>query len=153
MKTPVPTAPLFLVVSSDAELRELLCESIDLSCGSAIGAGSVRDALLEIEEHPVDAIISDCKLKDGSGLDLIRRVKGCGLRIPSAIMIGRDPDLSEIVALAEGADTVFQKPFGITDFIEGLRNLAAENLLPTGPGRSRPTQESPQWANRVVLDR
>ena len=124
-----------------------------MSCGTAIGAGSIRDALLEIDEHSVDAIISDCKLADGSGLDLIRRVKGCGLEVPAALMIGRDPDLPEIVALAEGADTVFQKPFGIEDFIEGLRNLVAETILPTGPGRKPARPESPQWANRVVLDR
>jgi len=118
----------FLVVSSDPSLLELLSESIELGHGVAIAASSVKDALHEIEIHEgdeqkLDAIITDFKLLDGSGLDLIRKLKRCGITTPTALMIERDPDLSELAALAEGADLVFQKPFGIDDFLAGLQAL------------------------------
>ena len=118
----------FLVVSSDPSLLELLTESIELGHATAISASTVMDALFAIEtseEHAqkIDAIISDFKLRDGSGLDLIRRLKRCGITTPTALMIGRDPDLSELATLAEGADLVFQKPFGIDDFLDGLKEL------------------------------
>jgi DNA-binding response OmpR family regulator len=119
----------YLIVSSDPSLLELLSESIELDHGNAIAVSSMKDALFAIEthekeNHSFNAVVSDFNLVDGSGLDLIRRLKRCGITTPTGLMIGRDPNFTELAALAEGADLVFQKPFGVEDFLDGLRALS-----------------------------
>jgi DNA-binding response OmpR family regulator len=108
-------------------MREYLCDQLSPLGFTAHCSDSIRCALKKISESEIDAVVCDETLKDGSGIELVERLKRCGSYIPTAILLSGNPDLSEISALARGAELVFQKPFGLQDFIDGLRSLAAQN--------------------------
>jgi CheY-like chemotaxis protein len=124
-----------LIVDRDQAMLDMLTETLHLHGLVVLSAHSIREALAYVESQEVDAIVSDFRLQDGTGLEFIRILKRCGVEIPSGLMLSRDPDLSELSALAEGADLVFQKPFGLADFFEGVKILleqTREKINPPG---------------------
>jgi len=116
-----------LIVNSDQSMRDYLCERLPFSGFKPVCSDSIRCALKKIAEFKVDAIICDETLKDGSGLDLIQRLRNCGQSVPVGLLISGAPDLTEISACAQGADLVFHKPFGLQDFVDGLHQLLKTN--------------------------
>ena len=116
-----------LIVNSDPGMRELLCEKVSLMGFSSQRSESIRCALKKIADLEVDAIVCDETLKDGNGIELIERLKALGSHIPTAILLSGNPNLSEISALARGAEVAFQKPFGLQDFADGVRSLVQQD--------------------------
>jgi DNA-binding NarL/FixJ family response regulator len=62
------------VVEDDAPLRETLCAAINAQPGMQVTAawGTLAEALAWLAGHPVDVLLTDLGLPDGSGIDLIR---------------------------------------------------------------------------------
>ncbi len=112
-----------LIIHSDPGMREYLCERLPEAGLIPVCSDSIRCALEKIAERHVDAIVCDEQLKDGPGIELVERLKRCGTTSPLAMILSGNPGLSEISALARGVDLVFQKPFGLQDFIDGLQTL------------------------------
>jgi CheY-like chemotaxis protein len=74
--------------------------------------GSAEEALAELEQNPVAALITDINLPRLSGLDLIERLRhGDGRRFPILVVSG-DPDPAlPGRAQGAGADAFFLKPY------------------------------------------
>ncbi len=145
-----------LIASGDSLLLDLLCEAIQLGGAEAIRAGSIQDALLMLKRKSIHAVVADSKMMDGSGVDLIRRIRSQGILIPGALMMGRDPEPAELALLSGDAEVVFRKPFGIDDFLAGLREMLDQQLPGLrfqAPLRPKGSARSAQWANRVVFDK
>jgi two-component system CheB/CheR fusion protein len=89
---PAPRRVLLVEDHADTAnaLRELLQE---LSC-EVVAAGTVRDALAAAEAGSFDLVLSDLGLPDGSGLDLMRRLRdGHGLSGIAVSGYGMQEDL------------------------------------------------------------
>jgi DNA-binding NtrC family response regulator len=69
---------------------------------------SVADAILAIEQKSFDAYVIDCKLPDGSGLDVAERIRSKGSEAPIILMSGYDA--SSVTSRAE--------KFSISDFLQ-----------------------------------
>lgn len=74
-----------------------------------------------LQEHEPSIIILDNKLPDGFGVDFISYIKK---KYPSVkiIMISGFPSARD-VALANGADLFFDKPFSLEEFDESIDRL------------------------------
>ncbi len=117
-----------LVVSGDSLLLDLLCETIEIGGAHSIRASSIEEALHAFRNQRIDALVADSRLMDGSGTELVRRIRSSGGRIPGALMMGRDPDAEDLALLAGHAEVVFRKPFGIDDFLAGLKEMLDPRL-------------------------
>lgn len=122
-----------LIVTADENFREFLIEALNHGEAHTLSARGIYESLLMLEEWEFDGILTDLRLSDGTGLDLVRKVRGCGLDTGIALMISYDPNFSEISAFAEGAQIVFQKPFGLNDLYEGISELLSATLTPGTP--------------------
>ncbi len=80
---PEPLQPVvsIAVVEDDKPLRETLCAAINAQPGMQVAAwfDSLAPARQWLMEHPVDVLLTDLGLPDGSGIDLI---KVCAARHP-----------------------------------------------------------------------
>ena len=64
-----------LLVEDDPLTRSFLADNLTADGYELLVCGTVRDALRALEYHRPDLAVVDLRLPDGSGLDLIRRVR------------------------------------------------------------------------------
>ena len=106
-----------LVVDDEAVFREVLCEVLAKSGHTVQSSGTVAEALLQLEKGNFDLVISDLRLPDMSGLDLLRK---CREATPQThfIMITAYGDVETAVeAVKLGADDYLTKPFLFDDLL------------------------------------
>ena len=79
-----------------------------------------------------DLLILDINLPDGSGLDLLRQLRGTGDPTPVILLTANDLELDEVTGLEAGADDYITKPFSLAV----LRARVAARLRRAAPPAS-----------------
>ena len=107
-----------LVVEDDAPVRTFLADNLTADGHEVLVAGTVRDAQRLLEYRRPDLAVVDLGLPDGSGLDLLRRVRtadGVASRLdptmPLVVLTGRTGEIDRIRGFERGADDFVPKPF------------------------------------------
>jgi DNA-binding response OmpR family regulator len=105
--------PLVLICDDEPVLRELI--RVSLGPGYRFSeAGSVTDSIDAFRADDPDVVVLDLMLIGGSGLDVLRAIRGGGTpssRVP-VLVVSAWTDEANRVAVAEGgADGFLAKPF------------------------------------------
>jgi two-component system response regulator VicR len=79
-------------------------------------AFSVREATLLFEAHPIELIICDVGLPDGSGIDFCRRIREQGNKVLFLFLTALDTELDIVNGYDAGADDYITKPFSLMVF-------------------------------------
>ena len=121
-----------LVVDDEPDLRTLyeltlLREGYDLDT-----AGTVQEALLHLKDRTYSAVITDMRLPDGSGLDVLRWLEEGGRREKAIVITAYGSSENAVEALKAGAYDYLTKPVDLKQF----RGVVASAL---GRGGSGPT--------------
>jgi signal transduction histidine kinase len=82
--------PCILIVDNDAGLRETLSHILKAKGYIPVTAATGKQALAMVEKHMPDVALTDFKLKDISGIDIIRKVKDKSGKITNFVSIDRD---------------------------------------------------------------
>ena len=100
-----------LIVDDEASLRDSLKRSLERDGHETVTAADLRSGRRELAEGGFDLLISDIRLGDGSGLDLIAdaRQASAALRIVALTAYG-SVELA-VEAMRRGADDFLEKPF------------------------------------------
>jgi DNA-binding response OmpR family regulator len=112
------TPATILVAEDDAPTRTFLADELTADGSELLVVESVADALRLLETKFPDLAILDVGLPDGSGLDVVRRVRaadGMASRIdpdlPVMMLSGRSGETDRVRAFEAGADDFVAKPF------------------------------------------
>ncbi|MEI8201468.1 MAG: response regulator transcription factor [Bacteroidota bacterium] len=81
------------------------------------------DAIEKIELYDYDCIVVDINLPDGSGLDIIRRVKQNSKSLGIIIISARNSLENKIEGLEIGADHYLTKPFHLAELNAHLKSI------------------------------
>jgi DNA-binding response OmpR family regulator len=118
----VADPPRVLLVEDDAVLRTFLADNLTADGFAPLEAESVADALRLLEYAPPDLVLIDLGLPDGSGLDLIARVRaadGLASRLdpamPLIVLTGRAAEIDRVRGFERGADDYVVKPFSYAE--------------------------------------
>jgi DNA-binding response OmpR family regulator len=129
-----------LLVEDDAVVRTFLADNLSADGYELVLAGTLHEALRALERHRPDLALVDLGLPDGSGLELVRRVRdsdGLASRVdpglPLLIVSGRTGEHDRVRGLERGADDFVGKPFSYGE----LRLRIAAILRRTRDGRRR----------------
>lgn len=114
-----PTVPAhfsLLVVDDEPDLRTLyeltlLREGYDVDT-----AGSVEEALQHLKDRTYSALITDMRLPDGSGLDLLARLEQGGRREKAIVITAYGSAENAVEALKAGAYDYLTKPVDLRQF-------------------------------------
>jgi DNA-binding response OmpR family regulator len=124
-----------LVVEDDDATRTFLADNLTADGFELLVADCARDGIRLMETKFPDLALIDVGLPDGSGLDLVRRVRDAdGLasrvdpRTPLLVLSGRDSELDRIRGFERGADDYVCKPFSYPE----LRGRVAALLRRSG---------------------
>jgi two-component system chemotaxis response regulator CheY len=109
-----------LVVDDEAELVELFSLRFQYAGYETIPAHSGKEAYMKAIETPVDCIVSDISMPNGSGVELVQDLRSHGNLTP-VILITGFADITKDIALEIGASDLLNKPH---DFDDMLRVVA-----------------------------
>jgi DNA-binding NtrC family response regulator len=119
-----------LVVEDDHAMRDLLVEELSEAGYRVINADGGRSGLRAVREEPVDLVITDLRMPDLDGFDLIRDIKATPTS-PHIVMITAFGSIeTAIKAVKLGAYDYITKPFEIEELVLvadkalGVRSLA-----------------------------
>ena len=114
-----------LVVDDERAVRESLRRALELE-GYEIelaGDGSEALATLVNEEQQADAVILDVLMPGVDGLEVCRRVRATGNRVPILMLTARDEVENRVAGLDAGADDYVTKPFALDELLARIRAL------------------------------
>ncbi|MEH6434678.1 sigma-54-dependent transcriptional regulator [Massilia sp. DD77] len=107
------SAPRILVVDDEADLRELL-EITLLKMGLDVdSAATLRQARNLFEEHDYALVLTDMRLPDGLGIELVREISASGKGTPVAVITAFGSAENAVVALKAGAFDYIAKPVAL----------------------------------------
>jgi two-component system response regulator MprA len=112
-----------LVVDDDRAVREALRRTLTLAGYEAQLTEDGEQALEQIVQSLPDAVVLDVGLPGIDGLEVCRRVRRLGNRVPILILTARDAVSDRIDGLDAGADDYLIKPFDVGELKARLRAL------------------------------
>jgi two-component system response regulator MprA len=112
-----------LVVDDDRAVREALRRALSLAGYEIQLAEDGEQALERIVQAIPDAVVLDVGLGGIDGLEVCRRLRRLGSRVPILILTARDQVADRIDGLDVGADDYMVKPFDVGELKARLRAL------------------------------
>jgi len=105
-----------LVVDDEAQLLSLVSYALETNNFAVETASTAKEAIEWVASHPVDLIVLDVVLPDGSGLELCKRFRR-HTRAPVIFLTVMSDQANVIAGLEAGGDDYLAKPFSIEELI------------------------------------
>jgi two-component system, NtrC family, response regulator PilR len=124
-----------LVVDDERSMRELLAIVLKREGHEVLLADNGRSALAALERGPVDLLISDIKMSDMTGIDVLRGAKQLDPTVEAIMVTAYASQETAIEALRLGACDYLIKPFDVDELKVKVRErletrrLRQENVL------------------------
>src|SRR5882672_7069172 len=113
-----------LVVDDEPDIRELL-ELTLVKMGLGVqSVGTLAEAKERLKSDRYDLCLTDMRLADGEGLELVRHIAGLSVDLPVAVITAYGSAENAVAALKAGAFDYVSKPVGL----EQLRALVKSAL-------------------------
>jgi CheY-like chemotaxis protein/DNA-binding XRE family transcriptional regulator len=110
-----------LVVDDDEDICLAVAAMLRDAGFHSLSATSGLDAMRIVASERVDAIVSDVRMPNGNGLELLDTVRKHYPNVPVFFITGYD-DLSPEDARRRGAVAIFNKPFDVRSFVSSLKS-------------------------------
>lgn len=94
---------------------------------------TIADGEAAIAANPYDLLILDLMLPDGSGLDLLGRLRARSNPLPVLVLSARDAVVDRLAGLNRGADDYLPKPFDLDELV-----ARCNAILRRAQGRASP---------------
>lgn len=119
-----------LIVEDEVSLRDDLGVFLEAKGYDVTGAGSVAEAMRQLDASRFDLIVLDIGLPDGSGIDLLTEVRArSGLDCGVVVLTSRQELQDRLQALDAGSDAYLVKHASLREIEATVRNLLRR--LPT----------------------
>ena len=105
-----------LVVDDEPDMRSSYDRLLRRLGYRVVEAESRQQGLAVIEGGPLALVVSDLRLRDGSGLDVVAAAHAARIPVPAIVVTGFLSAESRRAALAAGAAGFLAKPFAAGDF-------------------------------------
>jgi two-component system, OmpR family, response regulator len=109
--------PRVLVVDDEPSIVDAVATSLRYEGFVVDEAINGRRALAQAQEDPPDLVILDVMLPDLDGLEVTRRLRADGLRVPVLFLTARDTLQDKLAGLTVGGDDYVTKPFALAEVI------------------------------------
>ena len=121
-----------LVVDDEPSIRRLLRTSLAAQGYHVLEAATGRSALDLVAREAPEVVLLDLGLPDMDGLEVIRRLRASGAKVPVIVLSSRGDERGKVEALDLGADDYVTKPFGIGELVARIRTALRHRLQVQG---------------------
>ncbi len=136
-----------LVVDDEPDIRELLELTLAKMGLGVVAVGSLAEARATLRDARFDLCLTDMRLPDGEGLDLVRHISGMPGDLPVAVITAHGSAENAVAALKAGAFDYVSKPVGL----EQLRALV-KSALSLPDQADPPARDLPLLGGSAPLD-
>ena len=99
-----------MVVDDEEQMRVIISRFLNALGHEAVSAPNGRDALRKFRDQPFDLVLSDVRMPELNGLQLLKAIKEMNPRVP-VVLISGYADIEIVVeALKAGAENFLPKP-------------------------------------------
>jgi two-component system, OmpR family, response regulator MprA len=113
-----------LVVDDERAVRESLRRALELEGYDIELAGDGEEALYRLDSAAQpDAVILDVLMPGVDGLEVCRRIRRTGSKLPVLMLTARDAVENRVAGLDAGADDYVTKPFALEELLARVRAL------------------------------
>ena len=113
-----------LLVDDEPDILELLSMTVERMGLVSETAATVKDAIVKLNNHQFDLCLTDLKLPDGSGLEIVNFIQRAFAHVPVAVISAHGNMQTAIDAMKAGAFDFVSKPIDLTQ----LRTLIESAL-------------------------
>ena len=119
-------------------MREMLAILLKKEGLEVRSAGSRSEAAETLRGGPVDLVLTDVKLPDGDGLEILRQVKSASPETAVVVMTAYGTSEMAVAARKLGAEDYLLKPFDVDE----LRIVVERRARPPQPARGEPAAQA-----------
>lgn len=146
-----------LITEDNIDLLKAITENLESDNFLCETSNCLSTSLEKIDLYEYDVLVIDINLPDGSGLDLIRRIKDKNPNTGVIIISARDSIDNRIEGLELGADDYIIKPFNILELEARIKSLLrrkyfAGNNMVTIKNISIDTMAREVFVNNTKID-
>jgi two-component system response regulator PilR (NtrC family) len=135
--------PQILVVDDEPDLRTLYELTLLREGYRVDAAGSLAEAWQRLEAQRFDAVITDMRLPDGLGLELLQRVAAQQRGERCIVMTAYGSAENAVEALKAGAFDYLTKPVDLKQFRSVVASAIQQDATPPWGGRGAPAPPPP----------
>jgi two-component system, LuxR family, response regulator FixJ len=122
----MPDRPMLIHIVDDEEaVRQSLAFLLEIHGFEVVVWSSAASLLASIGDRRPDCLISDLRMPDIDGVELLRLLGTRGIRLPAVVMTGHGDMQMAIAAMHNGATEVIEKPFDETAVIAAIARAVA----------------------------
>jgi DNA-binding response OmpR family regulator len=114
---------LILLVEDEERIAEFVSKGIQAEGYSCVRARDSGEALALAKTEPIDLVVLDLVIPDGSGLDVLTALRSTRAGLPVLILAALDDVSSRVRGLNAGADDYLGKPFDFDELLARIRAL------------------------------
>jgi len=146
-----------LIIEDEVSLRGLVLARLTRDGYRCEATGDGGEGLYLASEYPFDVALVDLGLPNLSGIEIIRRLRAAGSRLPILVLTARGRWQDKVEGLEAGADDYLAKPFEMDELVARLRALlrraqgAPNQELQAGPVRLDRTSQR-VWVGERQVD-
>ena len=118
-----------LIVDDEQNLRHMLQTLLKREGYEPVGVSSVEGALKELSDRPYDIVITDLRMPEQSGMDLVDEIRRRNLGTTVVVMTAYGSRDIAIEAMKHGAYDYISKPFEADEIILLLRKAEERERL------------------------
>lgn len=112
-----------LVVEDDPQIGDGLKAGLSQGGYAVDLMTTLREATHALDIEKFDAVVLDIALPDGSGLDLLKKMRESASTLPVLLLTAKDKINDKIIGLDCGADDYMIKPFDLDELQARLRAI------------------------------
>ncbi len=131
--------PIVHVVDDDPAIRDSLAFLLDTADLVSRTYDSAAALLAHADNLAPGCIVTDVRMPDMSGLEMVRRLSEMGVRHPVIVMTGHADVPLAIEAVRAGVKDFIEKPFDDEALLSSIRSALAEQM--GSPAREGPDAE------------
>jgi len=119
-----------LVVDDEASIREMIKKGLSQMGGFNVEtAQNGAEAIEKIEKEIFDLVLTDLKMPEMDGLELLKNIKGTRPEVMVILMTAYGSIETAVEAMKMGADDYITKPFNIDHLLLRISKVQKESLL------------------------
>jgi two-component system, OmpR family, response regulator len=115
--------PQVLVVDDEPSIVDAVATALRYEGFDVREARNGREALTAALQQPPDLIVLDVMMPDLDGLEVTRRLRADGIRVPVLFLTARDSVEDKVAGLTVGGDDYVTKPFSLAEIVARVRAI------------------------------